>query len=313
MFNARLRASLLVLLGAASYGVLSTFVKLAYADGFTPGEVTGSQVLLGCAVTWLLVLLGSGRGIPSIAPRVRWKLIGSGVFTGLTGVFYYYALQSLDASFAVLLLFQFTWMGLVADWVLQGRVPTRYRVAGIVIVLAGTALASGVLDGSLLDRVSPSGIGLGLAAAASYTLFIYFSGKVAVQVPALWRSAWMLTGASLGVSVVYPPQFLWNGALGNGLLMWGFLLGLFGMILPSYLYAKGAPRLDTGLTAILGAVELPVVILCSSLLLHERTGITEWLGIALILAGIVFSERSGSGKNREPEAAVPAGTEELKV
>ncbi|MCZ8518681.1 MULTISPECIES: EamA family transporter [Paenibacillus] len=305
MNKLRLRACLLVLLGAASYGVLSTFVKLAYADGFTPGEVTGSQVLLGCAITWLLVLAGIGRGIPAIPPRVRWKLLGSGMFTGLTGVFYYYALQSLDASFAVLLLFQFTWMGMVADWVLQGRVPTRFRVLGIVIVLAGTVLASGLLDGTLLDRVSPSGIGLGLAAAASYTLFIYFSGKVAVEVPALWRSAWMLTGASVAVSVIYPPQFLWNGALGNGLLLWGFLLGLFGMIVPSYMYAKGAPKIDTGLTAILGAVELPVVIVFSALLLHEQTGIREWAGIGLILAGIVFSELGGSRRQEEAAVAGP--------
>ncbi|MEW4151487.1 hypothetical protein Q0N88_14915 [Bacillus thuringiensis] len=38
-----LRYSLLVLLGACSYGILAIFVKLAYAEGFSLGEVIGSQ------------------------------------------------------------------------------------------------------------------------------------------------------------------------------------------------------------------------------------------------------------------------------
>lgn len=36
-----LRYSLLVLLGACSYGILAIFVKLAYAEGFSLGEVIG--------------------------------------------------------------------------------------------------------------------------------------------------------------------------------------------------------------------------------------------------------------------------------
>lgn len=39
-----MRYMLLVFLGACSYRVLSTFVKLAYDQGFHVGEVTGSQM-----------------------------------------------------------------------------------------------------------------------------------------------------------------------------------------------------------------------------------------------------------------------------
>ena len=34
----------LVPLGACSYGILSTFAKLAYAEGFTPAEVIGAEM-----------------------------------------------------------------------------------------------------------------------------------------------------------------------------------------------------------------------------------------------------------------------------
>ncbi|MCZ8511137.1 DMT family transporter [Paenibacillus filicis] len=288
----RLKASLMVLAGASSYGILSTFVKLAYEAGFTPSEVTGSQVTLGAAALWLFSM-PLWKRVRDISVRDHLKLLGSGVFTGLTGVFYYYSLTALDASFAVLLLFQFTWMGLMLGWVLHGAAPNRFQVTAVAIVLAGTLLASGLLGG-LPKHISLYGIGLGLLSAACYTLFMYFSGRVAVKVPALLRSTWMITGAALIVAVIYPPQFLWNGALGQGLWIWGGLLGLFGMIIPSYLYAKGAPYLETGLTAILGSVELPVVILCSALLLKEKTGMLEWIGIALILAGVMVSQRKAA-------------------
>ncbi|UUZ96176.1 DMT family transporter [Paenibacillus sp. P25] len=297
--TSRLKASIMVLLGAASYGILSTFVKLAYQAGFKPSEVTGSQVLMGCAALWLFSLPLWGR-IREISARDRWKLMGAGTFTGLTGVFYYYSLTALDASFAVLLLFQFTWMGLLLDWILHGKTPGKFQIVAVGIILGGTLLASGMTTGHF-QHVSIYGIGLGLLSVACYTLFIYFSGRVAVQVPALLRSTWMITGAAVAVSLIYPPQFLWNGTLGQGLWIWGALLGFFGMVIPSYLYAKGAPHIETGLSSILGAVEPPVVVLCSGLLLQEKTGWLQWLGIAFILAGMAVSEfKPGSGRTKRP-------------
>lgn len=290
----RWKAIWFVLLGAASYGVLSTFVKLGYEQGFSAAEITGSQVFFGFIVLWLLSL-PQLRHMRGISRSVILKLLLGGMFTGLTGYFYYQSLQSLDASFAVLLLFQFTWMGMLLDWITERRVPSLFQWIAMALTLIGTVLASGVLSGSL-DRPSASGIGLGLLAACCYTIFIYFSGRVATHLPALFRSTWMITGAAILVLTLMPPQFLWNGALGQGLWQWGILLSVFGMILPPFLYAKGAPLIETGLTAILGSVELPVVIICSALLLHEATYVLQWVGIAIIILGIFVSERKIEAK-----------------
>lgn len=278
-----------VLLGAASYGVLSTFVKLGYQSGFTASEITGSQVLFGLIVLWLMSL-PKLRQMKGISRGIILKLIAGGTFTGLTGYFYYQSLQVLDASFAVLLLFQFTWMGMLLDWIVERRVPTLFQWIAMALTLLGTVMASGILSGTL-ERPSASGIGLGLLAACCYTLFIFFSGRVATHLPALLRSTWMITGAAIIVLILMPPQFLWNGSLGQGLWKWGILLSVFGMILPPFLYAKGAPFIETGLAAVLGSVELPVVIVCSALLLHESTYVLQWVGIAVILLGVMVSER----------------------
>ncbi|MFP9099994.1 hypothetical protein ACLI09_13170 [Flavobacterium sp. RHBU_24] len=54
--NNMVKGVLLVGLGAASYGLLATFVKMAYAKGYTTAEVTVSQMVLGIvcvAALWL--------------------------------------------------------------------------------------------------------------------------------------------------------------------------------------------------------------------------------------------------------------------
>ena len=42
-----IKGVVLVALGATSYGMLATFVKLAYKEGFTTAEVTSSQFIYG--------------------------------------------------------------------------------------------------------------------------------------------------------------------------------------------------------------------------------------------------------------------------
>jgi drug/metabolite transporter (DMT)-like permease len=100
----------------------------------------------------------------------------------------------------------------------------------------------------------------------------------------------MITGGMIFVFLLFPPSFLVNGALLNGLLAFGFMLGLFGAFLPPVLYAFGVPHIGEGLTGILGAAELPVAVLLSSFVLHEHVSLLQWSGIILVLLGIALPE-----------------------
>ena len=52
-----LKGIILVLIGACSFGILSTFVKLAYADGYSLSDVTGTQAFFGAILLWLFYFL----------------------------------------------------------------------------------------------------------------------------------------------------------------------------------------------------------------------------------------------------------------
>ncbi|GER91018.1 multidrug transporter [Dictyobacter vulcani] len=282
-------ASMLVLMGAASFGVLSTIVKLSYGMGFSTAEVTSSPLFFGCLCLWILGI-PSFKELRQLSFMTISKLLVSGIFSGLTGVFYYLALQSLPASLGVILLFQFVWMGFLLEWILQKRRPGSQQWIAITIVLIGTVLAAGY-EALHFEHLSMAGILLGLLAAASYTGNIAVNGRVELNVSPILRSTLMVTGGAIITMLIFPPLFLFNGSLVRGLWIFALLLAIFGVIIPPYLYARGIPTIGSAMASILGSIELPVVIITSALILKEHITPIQWLGVILILFGIFISEQ----------------------
>lgn len=98
--------------------------------------------------------------------------------------------------------------------------------------------------------------------AVSFAFYIFVSGRVATQVPAVNKSLYMTTSAMVIIMTVFSPSFLYDGAITDGLWKYGLPLGLLGIVIPVLFFSIGVPKLGSGLGAILGAAELSS---CSSL------------------------------------------------
>lgn len=309
-----MKYSVSVFVGAASYGVLSTIVVLAYQSGFQLGEIVGTQLLTGVLLSWLSVFYiqkrksaktdgeQGGQGDDSSYTSLTWRqralLMLAGAPTVITGLLYYQSLRYIPASLAIILLFQFTWIGVAIQAVLTCRRPGKNMLLALLVILAGTLLAAGVL-GETAVHFDQRGILLGLLSAVSYSCFILFSGRAVPSAHPISRSAWMVTGGFVLLVLLFPPYFLVNGLLRGPLLLFGSLLGFFGAFLPPLLFAIGVPHVGEGMAGILGAAELPVAVLMSSLVLHEHVSEVRWLGVVLILAGVALPELRKLRKRRE--------------
>lgn len=297
-----------VLLGAMSYGILSTLVVTTYDRGYELGEVVGSQMLIGVILTWGLAIFtkrrekrkemtGARNRNPSVVgttpSKLTWKqrllLMAAGTPSAITGLMYYESLRYIPASLAIILLFQFTWIGVLIQAVSQRKRPNGVMFLTLIILFGGTLLAAGIAEQGAA-RFNLIGVMLGLLSAVSYSLFILFSGKVVPSVHPAYRSVWMLTGGMILVFILFPPHFLLDGQLWGDLLLFGFLLGLFGAFIPPVLFAIGVPHIGGGMAGILSASELPVAVLLSSLVLHEQVSTLQWTGVALVLMGIALPE-----------------------
>ena len=286
-----LKGILLVFFGACSFGILSTFVKLAYHEGYTLGDVTGAQAFFGAMILWILFFFQSrtstykAKEIKIITPW--WKMVIAGTCTGLVSIFYYQCVKLVPNSVAIILLMQFIWMSILLEFLIFKKKPSGLQFAAILLVLGGTVLASGMVETSIKE-LNLTGIGFGLLAALCYAGFLMLSGRIGTEYPALKKSALMITGACILIFIIFPPVFLFNGALGGSLLKWGLIISVFGTVIPPLFYAEGVPRIGTALSSILSAAELPVAVMMAGFVLQEQVSFLRWVGVAIILSAMVL-------------------------
>lgn len=281
-----LKYSIFVLLGAVSYGTLSTIVKVGLGDGFTIKELVGSQYLFGWCMILLLTLLFSRRkvGMKQILP-----MIAVGFPTALTGIFYGIAVENLPASIAVVFLFQFTWIGIVIEAIFERKFPSPEKLFSVIVLLIGTFLAGGIFEASH-SAITAKGVVFGILSAITFAIYMFVNAKVGTDVPVLTKSFFMSSGALLLILLTYSPAFIVSGAIQHGLWKYGLLLGLLGIIIPMIFFAIGVPKVGPGMGTILGAAELPAAVVTSILVLHEHVTILQWFGIVIIFIGIAIPQ-----------------------
>ena len=203
----------------------------------------------------------------------------------MTGIFYAISVEELPASIAVVLLFQFTWIGVVIEAIANRTFPSREKVISIIILFAGTLFAGGVFEG-LGQKFFYKRDYLWTISRCLFFILCFASGRVATEVPPYTKSFLMTTSATLIVCLFFPPTFLTDGTLQAGLWKYAFFLGLFGVVVPVICFSIGVPKVGTGLGTILGAAELPTAIIASITLVHEVVTFMQWIGIIVILLGI---------------------------
>lgn len=290
---------LLIVIASSSYGILSTIVKVAMQHGFTSSEAVSSQYIIGFMLVATIFII-TQRQLPKLSKNGLLILVSAGIFTGITGIVYGESLKYLPASLAVVMLFQFTWIGLLLDCVFHKRLPSRPEVISIIILFAGTILAAGVLNVDL-SGIAIQGWLFGLAAAFTFACFIQFNSRPVEGITTTSRVLIVSFVALIMISIFLNPEIAWNGKLfTEGLWKFGLALGLFGIILPIYLFSIAVPKVGGALASILSAIELPVAVTVSVIVLHESLTLLQIVGIILVILGMLLPTMLANRKITAP-------------
>ena len=314
---------LFVAMGASIFGMLATFVKLSYRDGFTTSEVTTAQFVLG--LLGLLILNGiqtktEKKNLAKPTAKEVRILMLAGTSLGCTSLFYYLCVQYINVSIAIVLLMQSVWFSVVVESFISRKFPNLKKIIATVIVLAGTFLATNLIN---LDvTLDWHGVFWGLMAAASFTATMFTSNTLATHIPVLRKSLIMLSGGAIIVFI-----FLFFAQIGplhfdflksfylnftnntehikpfdfSIFYTYGFVLALFGTIIPPILFNLGFPKTGLGLGSIISSLELPVSVTMAFVLLGEEVIVIQWVGILLILFAIVLMNLPSRKNKLVPE------------
>lgn len=275
----------MVLLGGIMYGTMSSLVKLAYQRGFNAAELSFWQAFLAVLLLGLCALLLRKTEKGNIQNKDVLPLILIGCAIGLTNFLYYESVQYISASLAIVILMQFTWLGLLLEWIVFKRKASRLAMLTVFFILIGTIMAGGVLEMTGWT-FSAKGTLLALSASLTYAVYIIANGRCGKTVRWQSKSMTIMVGSSTCIFLINSQTILSGDYLCSEFAGWAVVLAIIGTTVPTALFAAGISKIGAGISSILMTVELPVAVLCARIILHERISPLQSAGIIIMLASI---------------------------
>lgn len=296
------------LAAAGLWGTLSPVSKWLLGHGAGPLPVVAVRATLAAAVLGLAMLLADRRRADPEAPRLLRISRRDLPFFALYGLVsvagnyltYIVAVQQVGAILAATMFYTYPAMAAVLAVVFL-REPLGWRRAlPLPITFLGCALAAGLFSGGDVP-LRPAGVAAALVSAATFALYPLFGRRAMAR-----YAPWTVLLGSIAFAALY-LDLLWAGLCplapaagqlcgglprleGAGLPFWAGMLYLaLGPTLVAYLsYLQAIRRLQVRQASLVTTLEFVVAFLLAYLLLAERPGAVQWIGVALIFGSVLW-------------------------
>lgn len=280
-------AALRVVGGAACTSVSAGFTKLS-------GAGAGTAAFLRCAIALVVLVPLAAREWRRTGPR-PWRLmrldLAAGVLLGVDYVFWVASIYDVGTSVATVLVnLQVVVFPLLARVFLGARLSGRF-LATVPVMLAGVALAAGVVGTAEAGTDPVSGVVFGAVAGIAYAGYLFLtrlggtSGHTVLPVC-------VSTGAAAATAAVFGG--LWTGidlTLDLPAWLWLTALALVGQVLAWLLITGDLPRLAPHVSATLLLLHPVLAIAFGVLALGERPTATQFAGCLLVIGSVWFASR----------------------
>ena len=268
------------LAAAVGFGLAIAVSRFAYEGGANGFTVASIRSCLATLVV-LALCLATGRSI-RVARREWLHLTGLGV---LLSVLFYGnigAVEHISVGLTALLVFTYPTMITTLEAMLTRTMPAPAKAIALVVAFVGLFLMLGVSFGSS----HPLGIALALAAASNAVWYSQAVRRLDIVVATLHMTI-AATVTVLAVSVVNGSFVLPINATG-----WGGLIGV--VMLQSGLapvYFAGIARIGPLKSGMLANIQPVTSIVAAFLLFGKWLTPVQWLGGAMVIAGVLIMQR----------------------
>ncbi len=307
--RARLIGVALVVISAIAFGSGGLFARPVYATGVDWLTLMAWRFGIAGALAWVLLLArpAARRALRAMPRRSMLVTIALGVIYVSNTATYYAGIAEVDLSLSALIVYIYP--PVVAVLALQFGRPLEGRRAwtALGIAVAGVVLAVGGIDAATAPPIGP--LLLIVASPLLYSVWIILAARHSgersdrtghgsdeganasvVGAVMLSSTAVIYWAANLGLGhPVLPadiPSAAWPGILGVAVVA--------GFVSVQAFYA-GTQRVGAAQASLISTVEPLWTILAASILLDERLAPIQWVGGALILAGVLLSQTRGRG------------------
>ncbi|MBB4822854.1 DME family drug/metabolite transporter [Sporosarcina luteola] len=191
----------------------------------------------------------------------------------------------------------------ILEWVLLKKKPTKNWIIATVLSIIGCVLLFSDKEGMV---VNPLGVALSLGAGLMFALYTLFNKKMLKQVDAVPAVAITF---SISAAVLLP--FLFTSSKEGILTVPGILgtlyLGLAATSIAYIIFSFGLQRISSSSAVTLSLAEPLTAAVLSFFVVGERLAFVSWIGVALLLGGIVVLTFGGSKEEKEMEMKAEIG------
>ncbi|WP_029354613.1 DMT family transporter [Bosea sp. 117] len=282
---------------ASLYGISAPFARMAAEANLIGADLilwrVGVMVCVLGLATWVL-------GRRPLAPRAAWPGVLLFAATVLmVGTCYLSAVAFIPVGIAVVIFYTFPLIILLVSPFIDRRRPTPAQFVAFALAFAGLVLAIGP-QWTTLD---PRGLALAAMASVACAVQVFTGSRVG-------RRLDPLTFAFSAQLVVVPGVFLVALAFGGpaGPEALGAALKPLSVIVLTYIAAfvlqLRAMRLAApSAVGLVFTLEPVIAIATAAALLGEKLVTSQYMGVALVLAGLVVAVAPGASKGRKDSAA----------
>ena len=281
---------LLIICAASMWGCIGLFVRTLSAAGFNAMELALIRSFPS------MVFLGIYLGV--LEPKsLRLEKITDLKYFVATGIFafaifswsYSKALGETSLGVAAVLLYTAPCIVMVISTIVFKEKITYKKVLGLLFTFGGCVLAAGLIGSENL--VSPLGLFYGLLSGLTYGLYSIF-GKIALKkYSPLTLVFYTFLLSSLVFCLLTNPVEIVNELSKDNL--WVIALGyaVVTCFLPYITYTKALVHVEAGIASVLATLEPVVAAFVGIFFLNEQGDLFIWLGILLIVIGVVIIGR----------------------
>lgn len=277
----------IAVLGAGTlWGFMGFFRRTLDTMGLSASNCIAVRGLFA-ALLFGIAMLITDRKAFKVKLRDAWCFIGCGIVSLLVfGLCYFKAMDYMSLSNAAILLYTSPCFVMLLSAFLFKEKITPKKLAAMLIAFAGCCLVSGIGTG---DRISPTGLALGLCSGLCYALFSIFSRfSINRGYSTFTINFYSCLLAGIGATIVGGTGYVPIVTSSAPNLLFVAATGLVTCFLPYLLYTYGLTGLENGKASIMASIEPVIATLCGIFIYNEGLTFMSAVGILLVLSAIVL-------------------------
>jgi drug/metabolite transporter (DMT)-like permease len=267
---------------------LSSVVGKDLLDPLGPASLLFWRFVIAAVVLWVAVLLWHRAGGPDPMAVPRGKALALGVMFGLLVLVGFLALERLDASLYIVLVYLYPVFVVIGSAFLGTR-PSPLTWVALAIVMVGVVMTVPELFTGVGD-VSVVGVLLTLAQAVIFAAYMIINGRVMPrEIDGVVTAAWIM----LGASSVIAPIALFDGLVvpqGADRVFEVALFALIPTVVSGVCFFRAMRYVAPGAVAMVLTVEVALVILWSVLFLGEDVRPIQLAGATVLVGGVLLAQ-----------------------